>query len=107
MTSTLLRPPRSIANVSTTTHRKEHEDLEEEPCPAPAFLRSLDLPCASRSNLSAWTRLAIRTVPTLGIIQIPRRDTDQIVVIAQFSRLSGESQVCHGGDDWRLIGLET
>jgi len=78
--SLLLCPPRSITHIPSTAQHKEEHNLEEEPTPAPPWLLARVLILAA--SLPRRSRLVGRRIhATLGIIQILRRHTDDVVVV--------------------------
>ena len=81
----LVCSPRRVANIASSNNQEEEYDLHEEPCPATARLWWRRFPSSSATRGGAAGRL--RGVEILGV------DGDDIVVVAQFTSLGGETQV--------------
>ena len=98
MAALLLRPVRRVSNIGTSHRKEEEERLHQEPGPAALSLltRNLLALATARGGLGRGS----------GSVEVPGVDRDDVVVVAELARLGRESEVGHGRDRGRLVGLE-
>lgn len=109
MTLLLVRTIRRKAHVPPSAKRTENEALEEEPGPATLLLiLPLRRHFALLSPLIGTPRFRHAGLRSrFCIIQVFSRDRDNIVIIAQLSRLGREAEIADRRDHRRLQALKT
>ena len=91
----------SVANIATSKHHANQDDLEQEPAPATALLLGL----AVHLPLSAPGRRLAAGLSTRRV-QVPGVDRDDVVVVTELASLGAEAKVGNRGDGRGLGRLE-
>ena len=101
----LVASPDGISHIATPSGQYEEDDLGEEPGPA----------AAATVLLGTGSRLPLLASPAsggdgpavgLGRVEVPGGDGDDVVVVAQLTRLGAEAEVGDRGDGGGFVGLE-
>ncbi len=97
-----VRSPGSISDIAAADNHEEENNLEEEPSPAATTAAALLLRgrllsfAATRGGLPRW----------LGRVEVLGVDRDDVVVVAQLTRLGAKAKVGNLGNCRRLVRLE-
>ena len=94
----LRRPIHRISHIRTPTNHKNQYDLDKEPDPAPTWLVPVGVISLALLLPARLPTLVLTLRILLTVVQIPRFDRNDVVVVREFARFGAETQVSHRGD---------